>query len=147
MARGLTKKQRGFVKDYLELGNGTQAALKHYDTDQPRVAQTIASENLSKPMIAKAIADAIPNDLLAERHLELLNKRDKFIVKDSEGKLFQEVDMGPEVTAVSKGLDMAYKLKGSYAPEKNVNLNIDVESTERTRELGSRIVQLFRRGN
>lgn len=51
MARTLTKKQRGFVKDYLETGNGTQAVLKHYDTDSPDTAAVIATENLSKPKV------------------------------------------------------------------------------------------------
>ena len=32
MARQLTKKQRGFVKDYVKEGNGVKAALQNYDT-------------------------------------------------------------------------------------------------------------------
>jgi|CXWK01.1.fsa_nt_gi phage terminase small subunit len=47
----LTKKQEIFVKEYLDTGNGTQAALEAYDTDNPRVAAAIASENLTKPNI------------------------------------------------------------------------------------------------
>ena len=100
----LTKKERGFVRDYLATGNGTKAALQNYDTTSQNVASNIASVNLTKPRILNAIAEALPDDLLAERHLELLNKRD----------VMGEV----EVVAVSKGLDMAYKIKGTYAPEK-----------------------------
>lgn len=112
----LTKKERGFVKDYVKTENGTQAAFKNYDTTY-ETARSIASENLTKPHIIeaiKSIADSIPNELLAEKHLALLNKGD---------------DKGIDIQAVSKGLDMAYKLKGSYAPEKSVNLNI-THSTE-----------------
>ena len=47
----------------------------------------------------------LPDDLLAERHRELLNKRDK------------DADV-PETQAVKAGLEMGYKIKGKYAPEK-----------------------------
>lgn len=51
MAKGDTPtiKQRKFVKEYLENGgNGTQAALKAYNTSDLRSAKTMASENLTK---------------------------------------------------------------------------------------------------
>ena len=55
MANNLTKKQRGFIKDYAESGNGTQAALKNYDTENEDVAAAIAFENLRKPQIQNVI--------------------------------------------------------------------------------------------
>lgn len=51
MSDALTKKQRGFVEDYLETGNGVESALKNYDTDDYSTAGAIASENLKKPKI------------------------------------------------------------------------------------------------
>jgi Terminase small subunit len=54
----LTKKQRGFVNDYVLTENGTQSVLKHYDivSDKPeKVASVIATENLAKPSIINAI--------------------------------------------------------------------------------------------
>ncbi len=51
----LTKKQRGFANDYIDSGNGTQAALRNYDTDNPEVAKVIASENLTKPNVRQYI--------------------------------------------------------------------------------------------
>jgi len=53
----LTPKQEKFVKEYLDSGNGTKAALEVYDTDNPRVAASIASENLTKPNIQKYLED------------------------------------------------------------------------------------------
>lgn len=47
----LTKKQMGFVKDYIATGNGTQSALKNYDVNNANTARSIASENLTKPAI------------------------------------------------------------------------------------------------
>ena len=48
MATELTKKEQGFADTYLETGNGTQAALEHYDTENENVAASIASQNLRK---------------------------------------------------------------------------------------------------
>lgn len=56
--RELTTKQRAFIKELVDnpKKSATQAALKAYDTDSPQVAQAIASENLSKPMIRSELA-------------------------------------------------------------------------------------------
>lgn len=121
MARELTKKQKGFVKDYIETGNRGLAAKKNYDVKNDNVARMIGSDNLTKPNIVKAIQDAIPDDLLAQRHLELLNKREIRFSQDGE-----ELSNFPDTQAVTKALDMAYKLKGSYAAEKSTSLNVNV---------------------
>lgn len=39
-----------------------------------------------------------------------------------------------------KALDKAYKLKGSYAPDKHVTLNIDAELTERERAVAAELL-------
>ncbi len=135
MSNDLTKKQRGFVKDYLETGIGTKAALNNYDVenskDPYKTASVISTENLDKPSIRNAILEALSDELLSEKHLALLNKVDK------EG----EVD----VPAVSKGLDMAYKIKGSYAPEKSVNVNVEVEASPVIKELTDKLNEVYGR--
>lgn len=112
MAKTLTKKQRGFVKDYVKTGIGSLAIKLNYDVANDNTARTMGAENLSKPLIKAAVAEAIPDWLLREKHLALLNK------EDSDGNI--------DVTAVSRGLDMGYKLKGSYAPDKSENMNMNV---------------------
>lgn len=135
MVDRLTKKEAGFVKDFVETGNGTKSALKNYDTESENVAAVIASENLRKPKIINAIADAIPDDLLTKKHLELLNKT------DSEGNI--------DVQAVKAGLDMGYKVKGSYAPDKSVNLNLnrEVVATAELIELARQLNEIARNNN
>lgn len=69
----------------------------------------------------------MPEEVLAQRHAELLNKRDTKIVTEyvlvGEGKKQKTVkkekivDMGPETNAVSKGLELAYRLRGSFSKE------------------------------
>ena len=58
MARkGLTDKQKVFVREYLKDLNATQAAIRaKYST---KTAKQAGAENLSKPYLADAIADAM----------------------------------------------------------------------------------------
>lgn len=112
--RKLTKKERLFVREYAKHENGTQAALKVYDVKNSEVAKVVASQNLTKPPIQEAVkleikrlADRIPDDLIEEKHLALLNKL------DDKGDI--------DTQAVSKGLEMAYKVKGSYKTDDDGN--------------------------
>ena len=124
----LTKKQKVFVKEYLKTENGTQAALKAYDTDDYSTAGNIASDNLNKPKIINAIkslAEQIPDSLVIEKHIALLNKTDE--------------DGNIDTNAVKAGVDMSYKLKGAYAPEKSINLNVEANITDpKARELAEK---------
>ena len=56
MSRKPTLKQKAFVEEYVRNGgNGTQAALKTYNTDDYKTAQNISSENLSKPIVMEEL--------------------------------------------------------------------------------------------
>lgn len=124
--RRLTKKQLGFTKDFIETGNGTEAALRNYDVEDENTAAVIASQNLRKPAIAEAIAEALPDDLLAQRHLELLNKRE--VIRTPQGDMVTDQ---PDTQAVKAALDMAYKIKGTYAPEKRLTGHFDIDNDDR----------------
>ena len=64
------------------------------------------------------LRQVIPPTLVANKHAELLNAE----VKTSVKGMVTTKRMDSE--AVSKGLDMYYKLNGSYAPDKLVQLNL-----------------------
>lgn len=64
MARKLTKKQKAFADEVIETGNGTQSALKTYDTEDYSTAGMIASENLKKPKIIEYIESHAPGAML-----------------------------------------------------------------------------------
>lgn len=132
----LTKKQKGFIRDYIKTESATQAALSNYDIKSKTpelVAAVIGNENLNKPYIAQAIAEALPDELLAKVHLEGLQatKRSGIggmkIGIGTDGKVndlgHTEIDE-PDYAVRHKYLDSAYKIKGTYAPEKSVSLNI-----------------------
>jgi len=132
----LTKKQKGFVKDYVETGNGTQSALKNYNVKDETVASSIATENLRKPLIQnaiKSIAEQIPDELLLQVHLEGL-KASRTIKSTDSGDIVE-----PDYAVRHKYLDTAHKIKGTYAPEKSINLNLDADITnEKARELAAK---------
>lgn len=133
MSDKLTKRQKGFVKDYIISENGTDAAEKNYNTKDRYSASSIAVDNLKKPHIIEAIqsiAESIPDSLIVEKHLALLNKKEKVTKNNMTTGEIDVIDTGEiDVGAVSKGLDMIYKIKGTYAPDKNINLNINQEQS------------------
>ena len=60
------------------------------------------------------LKEKLPNSFLLVKHKALLNKKDTLGEVDTQ--------------AVSKGLDLAYKLKGSYAPDKHESTTLDITS-------------------
>ena len=52
-------KQQMFVNEYIKTGNGTQAALKAYETTDYDTSANIAYENLNKPQVKALIAEKI----------------------------------------------------------------------------------------
>lgn len=53
---GLTLKQKRFADNYIEHGNGLQAAAAVYNASTPNIAANLACENLQKPKIINYIA-------------------------------------------------------------------------------------------
>lgn len=144
----LSKKERGFVRDYVKTGNGTKSVLNNYDTESEHVAGVMAVENLGKPRIQQAIAERIPDDLLVEKHHALLNKLEVKRTFNQEIGEWIEIETGQiDTIAVSKGLDMAYKIKGSYAPEKTMNVNIEIEATDEIKKLADELNAIHARTN
>lgn len=115
----LTKKQRGFVKDYVLEENGTQAALKNYDTKDYKTASVIAAENLDKPSIIEAIEvkrkslkEALYEEGIDEKYLsEKVNVLLKAV--DDKGQA--------DYTAIDKGLKHALNIHGVEDPDKPKN--------------------------
>jgi hypothetical protein len=110
----LSHKEKGFISDIAKGETGVQAVLNNYDTEDYHTAGAIASENLKKPRIIQALADAFPDELLQKKHLELMNasrldhmvfptgprnesEKESYIAKDkqkaiTEGKEYREIE-------------------------------------------------------
>lgn len=148
----LTKKQKGFVQDYVETGNGVQSALKNYDTDDYRTANAIAVENLQKPAIQnaiKSIADSIPDKDLIRVHKEGLEASKKVFKNNNESGEIELVGEEPDYAVRHKYLDSAYKLKGVYAPEKSISLNLngDIIANDELESLAKQLNDIARHNN
>lgn len=157
----LRPKQRRFVEEYIENGgNATKAVIDAgYNTKNNLTARVIGSENLTKPNIQNAIkslADRIPDDLLERVHLEGLEATKRSgtggmkIGIGTDGKVndigHTEIDE-PDYAVRHKYLDSAYKLKGAYAPDKSINLDIQANITDpKARELAEKYEQELKKG-
>lgn len=137
----LTRKQKIFVEEYIETGNGTQSALKAYDTESDNTAAQIATENLRKPQIVKALEEALPDDLLSQIHLEGLFATREIWKNNNATKRVEHVADEADFAIRAKYLDMAYKIKGHYAPEKKLNVNVEVQETD------PRVIELAKKLN
>ena len=63
---GITTKQKLLVKEYVKTnGNGTQAALRVYDTKDPKVAGMIASREIAKDNVKEELQKLLQRDELS----------------------------------------------------------------------------------
>ena len=92
-------------------------------------AANIGSENLNKPKIEKALEEALPDELLAKVHLEGLKANRVISANINHGEADEQTNdfiEVPDHATRHKFLDSAYKVKGSYAAEKHININIPI---------------------
>ena len=156
MKKKLTKREQGFVKDVASGISASQAVKNNFNIKANNSASAYAHKLKKKPKVVKrllSIADSIPDKLLLEKHEGLLEQKELayFVfarsIKDEEIEEHMEAngldlivirptDKGkmafysiPDANAIKAGLDMAYKLKSSYAPEKQETI-IKVEKLE-----------------
>ena len=116
-ARRLTLKQSKFIKEYINNGgNGTQAGLQVYDTDNPRVAEAIATENLSKPSIREVVEHALrKNGLTPDTITDNL--------KHYAGARADKVSADASIKANIELL----KLWGAYPGSKHTSVNLSIK--------------------
>ncbi len=136
----LSKKQLGFVKDYVLTGNGQEAAMNNYDIggkDPENTARSIASENLTKPNVMLAV------EIKKETLKSALEKQgitpEKIAIKVD--KLLDSEDPN----AIDKGLKHATSIYGVIDPQESnkggntYNFIFSKEVQEDVKEIESRI--------
>lgn len=110
--RKLTKKQRGFVKDYVLSENGTEAALKNYEIESEApltVAAVIASENLNKPYLVEAIE-------IERKSLKQALMEEGVTPQKIASKINELLD-NEDPNAIDKGLKHTTNIYGIIDPE------------------------------
>jgi len=92
------------IEEYTKTGNGTQSAMKAYDTVDNKVAANIAVENLGKPYIAQEIEKRLQDakDMIytlamwAEKD-EVKLRASQDIVDRIEGKALQKIEQKTDI--------------------------------------------------
>src|SRR5262245_5366904 len=115
MAKPLTPKQERFVAEYLVDLNATQAAIRAGYSAQ--TANRIASENLSKPDIAEAIAKGKARqlekaELTAVQTLEAIRRQvcgDVRRLFDAQGQLKPITELSADDAALIAGFEVIVK--------------------------------------
>lgn len=130
----LNKQEKEFVKIKAETGNGTLAAQEAFSITDPNYAGVKANRLLRKDKIKEAILEELPDDLLLQVHREgLFATREYF---NAKGENMGDI---ADFSVRHKYLDTAYKLRGDYAPEKQVTITIDATPTEKVTDLLNRL--------
>lgn len=122
-----TLKQKRAIAKSLENGGNISKAMRESGYS---AAMAKNPQKLTESVAYKSLAERIPDDLLEKTHIEGLQA--KSFRYSPEGELIQTDDFAIR----HKYLDSAYKLKGSYAAEKHVNVNLEVSKEERDKIFG-----------
>lgn len=104
-----------------------------------------AGELLESVGYAKSVAEAKPTEIIQQKGVQQELAKLGFDPETAKSVVAEILIAGTEDSSRLKAADMVFKVHGSYAAEKHINLNIDVESTEHSRELGNRLLGLLRR--
>jgi phage terminase small subunit len=138
----LTKQDKVFVKEMTATGNGTQASKKAYGYESDNVAAVMATNQLKKVKIQeaiKSIADQFDDEELVRVHKEGLKAGRTIYKNNVSTKEIEEVGYEPDYATRHKYLDSAYKIKGTYAPEKK-KIELDDELLDAVRGRVSQIL-------
>jgi predicted transcriptional regulator len=100
----LTDKEKKFVLNKIEGKSNIQAVMQSYDVTSNESAKVMGSQLMAKPEIQTSIE-------------ELMNYCG--IDKPYRIKRLKQIIDSSDLSVAYKGLDMSFKLDGSYAPEKH----------------------------
>ena len=108
----LTEKEQKFVQGRVQGKSQTLAAMDAYDVSSRESAKALGHTISKAPHVRQAIEDLMDYHGLSR----------SFRVK----KVREHVD-NPDPNVSLRALDMSWKLDGSYAPKKSVNLLADID--------------------
>ena len=108
----LTDKQKRFVLAKAEGKSNIDAAMVAFDTTSRESAKVLGSNTMKDPDVSMAIQDLL--------YQEGLGRRNRI-------KRLRQIVYGPDMSVALKGIDVANRLEGAYAPEK-VDIDAQVAS-------------------
>ena len=124
----LTKQDKGFVKDFIETGNGTKSVLNNYDTKDPNYAGVKATRLIRKDKIKNALqtfADRIEDDKLFKVLDEGLEAGKHIYKNNNESGEIEDMGVEADYAVRHKYLETGLKVK-SYFPKEGNQTNVQV---------------------
>ena len=111
-----TIKQAKAIKNVVENGGNVSKAMRdaNYAPATIKNPSKLTESKTWKNLMEKDL----PDDLLTKKHKQLLKKREILLKNNNKTGKVEAIKGGIDTNAVKAGLDMAYKLKGRYIPEK-----------------------------
>lgn len=132
----MTLKEQQFVKITAKTLNPYQAVKETYQIGKNGGSKTkiqriktisaIAKENLEKPRLQRALAEEMEAQGIDNTLITSITKRN--------------LTQGINIPASNQVLDIIHKLKGSYAPEKKITMNINPDNIDKLIE--ERLIEL-----
>ncbi|OPY71010.1 MAG: Terminase small subunit [Syntrophorhabdaceae bacterium PtaU1.Bin034] len=108
----LTDKEKQFCVAMAEGKNQTDAALEAYDTESRKSAKVIGSNLMARPEIQSTISELMDiHGLTRDYRIKKLKKH----VDDTDANISL------------RALDICNKLDNSYPPQRQINLNVNIE--------------------
>ena len=108
----LTSKQQKFALSIAEGKSQTAAAMEAFDCTDRTSGKALGSRMMKDPDVSIAIQDLL--------HQEGLGRRDRI-------RRLKALVMSKDLSVAGKGLDMAFKIAGEYAPEQ-IDMNTRIMS-------------------
>lgn len=160
-----TIRQKRVLDNLAENGGNLGKAI--LDAGYSKVTSLTPSKVTDTRGWKELLKEELPDSLIAQRHKELLNSQyvDHMVfplnITDEQiTETLAEVNCvarrfmhsetqthvwfwSPDNKARKDAVDMAYKLKGNYAPEKSVSVNIEVEADNAVKELTKQLNDLY----
>jgi len=130
----LTLKEQGFVHDLVKNKVIYKAVEKNYNVSSKRNATVYGNHLMHQPRIQYAILDLMDKTGVSDVRLVEKLKSHIFDAKKEVLDADNQVVELKDNTTSLKALDMAFKIKGAYAPERHevvsANLNIYQDLTD-----------------
>lgn len=121
-----TAKQKAFAQDYIKSKNGTQSALKHYNTTSTKTASTIASRNLNLPSVINYIEKILDKSGLDDEALAI--HLHKIIVSGTSKHSLKK----SQPTDALRGIEMAYRLRDKFPSDRVEKTEIKIQLQGKT---------------
>lgn len=111
----LTDKEKVFVIEKTKGKSNIQAVMQSHDVTSRESAKSMSSQLMAKPEVQMALSELMDHCGIDKPYRI---KRLKNIIDSSD------------LNIVHKGLDMSFKLDGSYAPEKHMNMGFNINISD-----------------